>query len=1182
VKNDEPERVRRLTSAPAPTDRVVLRPPAPAPERGIALLPALSQAGLDELLDRPVATVVPAHWPDVRGRPVTIREALQFDGGPGLVSPARRAALTSVGESLARSLGRERALESRERWWGSAVPPAVAHVARALRRRVDALPREALRSLPERGELEVLLDDAKPGLELVDASGREPRVLATLSLALDAERETPEFSALDVMGVDLSPSTVPSALRAEGVLTAIALEMLHDRGHPLHARAVAALRAPAWERLLVTLDGVAAEHVEGREGARVRLAFRLRTKGPRVEGFLTFAQRSKGADKWTGGSHLTRVRDLEKHVLRDPADRAFVEALSGGDALIDAESLTYPTSPRRVAALLGHPRVVDDATETTLFVRRAALELVATDVPGGVEVGLRLGGATFEARTLETCLVGNASLVVHAAARHELLVAPLTPPAVALLRALAQLGTAIVPAASVARLDASLGALSRVVSISLPESLRGERRASRARLTLRLGLEGELLEARLLADPLGDGTSVVPGEGEAVARALFGEERVYAERDLEAERALAERLAGQLELRELDRVATCVWRIAEPDVQIDLVRRAPELADALDVEWLRGERRAFAGRASAASLSITVATSADWLDLAGGVDVDGRIVALAELLAAVRERRRYVRVAGDQFVLIEDELRARLERLSELTTAGGGRTLAPKLLAEPLVEAAGGAPFVLGDLAFGALRDRYRDAREAPAAPVPASFVGALRSYQREGFEWLARLSAWAPGACLADDMGLGKTPQALALLLHRASEGPALVIAPTSVCDNWIDEASRFAPSLRVVAYRGPEREALRVGLGAGDVLVASYDVTTLDREALEAHPFATLVIDEAQAIKNPGTQRAMAVRALGAGFRLALTGTPIENRLGELWSLFDVLAPGMLGSAEQFRGRFATPIERHGDEGRRASLARLVAPFLLRRRKDQVAPELPPRTELVRPVELVESERKLYEAERLNALAALGKAGAFEGRGRFAVLAAITRLRLLACDPALVLKQETGTSSKTAALLDVLDDVRASGGRALVFSEFTSYLDRVGLALAEHAIESLRLDGATPAKERARLVAAWQSGTQPVFLISRKAGGTGLNLTAADWVVHLDPWWNPAVEDQATDRAHRIGQERPVTAIRLVSQGTIEQRVLAMHARKRALASGVLEGTHAGAALDVDELIALLRDSG
>jgi SNF2 family DNA or RNA helicase len=234
------------------------------------------------------------------------------------------------------------------------------------------------------------------------------------------------------------------------------------------------------------------------------------------------------------------------------------------------------------------------------------------------------------------------------------------------------------------------------------------------------------------------------------------------------------------------------------------------------------------------------------------------------------------------------------------------------------------------------------------------------------------------------------------------------------------------------------------------------------------------------------------------------------------------------------------------------------------------------------VRPVELVESERKLYEAERLNALAALGKAGAFEGRGRFAVLAAITRLRLLACDPALVLKQETGTSSKTAALLDVLDDVRASGGRALVFSEFTSYLDRVGLALAEHAIESLRLDGATPAKERARLVAAWQSGTQPVFLISRKAGGTGLNLTAADWVVHLDPWWNPAVEDQATDRAHRIGQERPVTAIRLVSQGTIEQRVLAMHARKRALASGVLEGTHAGAALDVDELIALLRDSG
>ncbi len=1180
MKNDETERVRRLPSAPAPTDRVVLRPPVPARERGIALLPALSQAGLDELLDRPVATVLAGHWPDVRGRPVTVREALQFDGGPGLVTPARRAALTAVGDSLARTLGRERALESREQWWGSAVPLAVAPVARWLRTRADALPREALRALPERGELEVLLDDAKPGLELVDASGREPRILATLSLALDAEPETPAFVALDVMGIDLSPQTVPSALRAEGVLTAIALEMLHDRGHPLHARVVAALRAPAWERLLVTLDGVAAEHVEGGEAARVRLAFRVRTKGPRVEGFLTFAQRYKGADKWTGGSHLTRVRDLEKYVLRDPADRAFVEALVGGDALIDAESLTYPTSPRRVSALLGHPRVVDDATETTLFVRRAALELVASDTPGGVEVSLRLGGAAFDARALEACLVGGSSLVVHAAARHELLVAPLTPGAVALLRALAQLGTTTVPAAAVARLDAALGALSRVVPVSLPESLRGERRASRARLTLRLGLEGELLEARLLADPLSDGTTVVPGEGEAVARALLDEGRIYAERDLDAERALAERLAARLGLREIDRVATCVWRIAEPDAQIDLVRCAPELADALDVEWLRGERRTFAGRASAASLSITVASSADWLDLAGGVDVDGRIVALAELLAAVRERRRYVRVEGDQFVLIEDALRERLERLGELAISTGGQTRAPKLLADPLVEAVGGSAFVLGDLAFGALRERYRAAREAPAADVPAGFSGTLRAYQREGFEWLARLSAWAPGACLADDMGLGKTPQALALLLHRAAEGPALVIAPTSVCDNWIDEAARFAPTLRVVAYRGTERESLRAGLGAGDVLVASYDVATLDRELLEAHAFATLVIDEAQAIKNPGTQRAMAVRALGAGFRLALTGTPIENRLGELWSLFDVLAPGMLGSAEQFRVRFASPIERHGDEGRRAALARLVAPFLLRRRKDQVAPELPPRTELVRPVELAESERKLYEAERLNALAALGKAGALEGRGRFAVLAAITRLRLLACDPALVLKRETGLSSKTSALLDVLADVRASGGRALVFSEFTSYLDRVGLALAEHEIESLRLDGATPAKERARLVAAWQSGTQPVFLISRKAGGTGLNLTAADWVVHLDPWWNPAVEDQATDRAHRIGQERPVTAIRLVSQGTIEQRVLALHARKRALAAGVLEGTHAGAAIGVDELVALLRE--
>jgi len=1180
VKNDDVLTARRVPRAPASPDRIVLRSPKPAPERGIALLPALSQAGFDELLARPVSGMLAGHWPDVRGVPVTIREALQLDGGTGAVSYNRRVALAAVGEALARALNRERSFAERERGWDAPAPVPVARVAHLLRARAATLPREALRGTPERGTLEILLDDSAPALVLVDPSGGEPRTIAALSLGSADGASDPVLVLGDLLAIDLSAPSIPSAIRAEAVLTATALDVLHDRKHVFHARVLSALRTPAWERLLLAVDGVAARAADQAHQPGTRVAFRVVTDGPRVIGFRTYTQKRKGHDKWSRGARIERMRDLERLTGLDAADTAFVAGLSGGDSLIDAETLSYRASARRVEPLVGHPRVVDDATELPLFVRRVPLELLVADVASGVEVTFRLGGAVLDAKVLAGCVVASTHLVVHVAARHELMICQLSPVLAELLAALAHLGATTIPKAAVPRLDAALALLPRDVSIALPPSLRGEHVAPRERVTLRLALDVELLEVRLLVDPLGDGAALIPGEGDPVARGVGGNGRVFSERALDAERQLAEHTATALGLQSVDAVDAYVWRVADPDMQIDIVRQAAALADTLDVEWQRGERRAFVGRASVATLSISVSSAADWLDLAGGVSMDGRVIALAELLAAVREGRRYVRISADEFVLLEDELRARLEGVSDLTVLAGKKVRAAALAAEPLVAAAGPAA-IAADAAFGALRERFRAAVEAPPAAVPESFVGELRAYQRDGFAWLARLSAWAPGACLADDMGLGKTLQALALLLHRASDGPALVIAPTSVGDNWVDEAAKFAPSLRVATFRGADRAARLATLGPGDVLVASYDIATLDREALEAVPFSTLVIDEAQAIKNSGTQRAMAVRSIGARFRLALTGTPIENRLGELWSLFDVIAPGLLGTPDQFRTRFALPIERHADDRRREALSRLVTPFLLRRRKDQVAPELPPRTEIVRPVELADSERTVYEAERMNALAALAKSGAFEGRARFAVLAAITRLRLLACDPALVLRRETGISSKTAALLDVLDDVRGSGGRALVFSEFTSYLDRVELGLQEHAIEFLRLDGATPAKERARLVAAWQGGKQLVFLISRKAGGTGLNLTAADWVVHLDPWWNPAVEDQATDRAHRIGQTRPVTAVRLVSQGTIEQRVLAMHGRKRTLAAGILDGTHVGAALEVDQLVALLRET-
>ncbi|MBA3501843.1 MAG: DEAD/DEAH box helicase, partial [Deltaproteobacteria bacterium] len=458
-----------------------------------------------------------------------------------------------------------------------------------------------------------------------------------------------------------------------------------------------------------------------------------------------------------------------------------------------------------------------------------------------------------------------------------------------------------------------------------------------------------------------------------------------------------------------------------------------------------------------------------------------------------------------------------------------------------------------------------------------------LRDYQIEGHAWLSRLAAWGTGACLADDMGLGKTVQTIALLLDRAKLGPTLVLAPTSVCFNWIDELARFAPSLRPVIYRDQaDRAACLAALGKRDVLIASYGLLVRDAAQLAGKKFATLVVDEAQALKNATTRRAKAARALDADFRVALSGTPLENHLGELWSLFAIVFPGLLGSWEQFRERYASPIERMNDPDAHAALARVIRPFLLRRTKAEVARELPPRTEIAMPIALSEQELALYEDARLAAVAQVSKqSGLRDEQRRFQILAALTRLRLLASHPRLYDPTSQVPSSKLARLVELVEELRDGGHRALVFSQFTSHLALVREELTRAGFTSLYLDGSTPAASRKTIVDAFQRGEGELFLISLKAGGTGLNLTGADYVIHLDPWWNPAVEDQASDRAHRIGQTKPVTVYRLIARGTIEEAILAMHADKRALVASILEGTGAAARLSTRDLIALLAQT-
>ncbi|MBB62098.1 MAG: helicase [Pseudomonas sp.] len=465
---------------------------------------------------------------------------------------------------------------------------------------------------------------------------------------------------------------------------------------------------------------------------------------------------------------------------------------------------------------------------------------------------------------------------------------------------------------------------------------------------------------------------------------------------------------------------------------------------------------------------------------------------------------------------------------------------------------------------------RLQQLRQAPLSP-PSGLGAALRPYQLQGVAWLQALRELHCGGILGDDMGLGKTLQTLAHLLIEKEAGrldrPALVVMPTSLIPNWQDEAARFAPQLRVLALQGSGRRKHFAQLGEYDLLLTSYALLTRDIESLRQQPLHLLVLDEAQNIKNPSGKAAQAVRRFDARQRLCLTGTPLENHLGELWALFDFLMPGWLGDAKAFNRDYRAPIEKHGDPDRLAHLKARIAPFLLRRRKEEVASELPPKSEMVHWVELNEAQRERYEHLRLAMDRKVREEIARRGlaSSQMVILEALLKLRQVCCDLRLV-KGEAGTprqgegSAKLDSLLDMLRELVAEGRRVLVFSQFTSMLALIEQALQRNAIGYLKLTG--DSRDRRTPVARFQRGEAPVFLISLKAGGTGLNLTAADTVIHYDPWWNPAVENQATDRAYRIGQDKPVFVYRLITRGTVEEHIQQLQRRKAELATGVLEG--------------------
>ncbi len=491
-----------------------------------------------------------------------------------------------------------------------------------------------------------------------------------------------------------------------------------------------------------------------------------------------------------------------------------------------------------------------------------------------------------------------------------------------------------------------------------------------------------------------------------------------------------------------------------------------------------------------------------------------------------------------------------------------------------------------GGEALRALGRQLRDHGQITAVEVPQWFEASLRPYQQRGVDWLQFLRTAGLAGVLADDMGLGKTVQALAHIAVEKQAGrltqPALVICPTSVVGNWARECARFAPGLRVLPLQGTDRKSRFNQIADSDIVISTYPLLTRDDDVLTAQEWHSLILDEAQTVKNPAATMAQTVRRLKAGQRICLTGTPMENHLGELWALFDFMMPGFLGTAQDFGRRFRTPIEKGGDTVLHAALAKRVSPFLLRRTKAEVVTELPARTDIVETVEMEPPQRAIYEAIRLAMHTKVQAAIAEQGLAKsgIVILDALLKMRQACCDPRLLkidakTKQKAG-SAKLERLLELVTTILDEGRAILLFSQFTSMLALIQESLDGLGIEYALLTGET--RDRAKQIDRFQAGTVKLFLISLKAGGVGLNLTAADTVIHYDPWWNPAVENQATDRAHRIGQTKKVFVHRLITENSIEEKMEVLKARKSALAEGILSGAGANALKMTEEDVQML----
>lgn len=817
-------------------------------------------------------------------------------------------------------------------------------------------------------------------------------------------------------------------------------------------------------------------------------------------------------------------------------------------------------------ALVGHPYILNQDNMLIEFVK-GSIEVLITDKEDHYALSLSTPSTT-------------AGTVIKSETETRFQIIEFTDAHLALSKIIGPANELLIPKNAKSRLQNILQAIEKKMPVHSDLDDDSERKEAENKLHVHLTPVNQGMKLNLFIRPFGDeGPYFKPGNGFQAPKIMMNGTSQRVSRNLVQERKSADALINSIEPLFLENKGDDEWHFYEPEKVLETLSNLQAHQDDVRLFWPNGQKFSVSPPIDSKSLSLQVKGNLDWFSLEGNIKIDEKtVIDLKTLLELIgTETPRFIPIGNSQFLALTDRFKQLLSEIKALSQSERGNLKIHTLSFPAISEIANSIAEFTADEQWQKAKERLQNA-QAHQPVVPSTLQAELRPYQIEGFQWLSRLAHWGVGACLADDMGLGKTLQALALILEHATHGPSLVVAPTSVCHNWLREAMRFAPTLQSKLYADNRQTGFLESLGPMQLLITSYGLLNNESEFFSAIKWQTVILDEAQVIKNSNTKRSQAVMQLKSSIKVILTGTPVENRLGELWNLFRFINPGLLGSYESFSKRFVDPIEQKKDMGARKALKNIIQPFVLRRLKNQVLKDLPSRIEKTLLIPFESEELAFYEALRRTAIEKLAEAS--DEKSRIHILAEITRMRRACCHPSLVAPEINLPGTKLQYFLELVEELGINNHRALVFSQFVGCLEIVKTSLDVKGISYQYIDGSTRPEEREKRVNAFQNGEGALFLISLRAGGTGLNLTAADYVVHLDPWWNPAVEDQASDRAYRIGQTRSVTIYRLIMEGTIEEKMLKLHDSKRGLATDLLEGTNLSGKLTNEELLAMIKE--